>query len=153
MNSNEPKGAAHWIDHFVVGTNDMVAWADWAVNGIGLTRRPFTGLTTAARKNNIKIICFLWWDGGSCRIGAFLQPEIYPPANELGKELPRCGFYVRPQDVDTHLRRLDRYKIPHTDPIKTAADGDEGAVIYLADPDGNQYEFWAPLHMPEAQWI
>jgi catechol 2,3-dioxygenase-like lactoylglutathione lyase family enzyme len=48
-----------------------------------------------------------------------------------------------------HLRRLDRYKVPHTDPVKTAADGDEGTVIYFADPDGNQYEFWAPAHMPE----
>ncbi|MEX0804786.1 MAG: VOC family protein [Candidatus Binatia bacterium] len=149
MNNLEPKGAAHWIDHFVVGTNDMVAWADWAVNGIGLTRRPFRGLTTAARKKNIKIICFLWWQGGSCRIGAFLQPEIYPPANELGKELPRCGFYIRPEDIDTHLRRLDKYKIPRTDPVKTSADGDEGTAIYFADPDGNQYEFWAPVHMPE----
>ena len=43
MNNLEPKGAAHWIDHFVVGTNDIVAWTDWAVNGIGLTRRPFRG--------------------------------------------------------------------------------------------------------------
>ena len=36
MDNVEPKGAAHWIDHFVVGTNDIVAWTDWAVNGIGL---------------------------------------------------------------------------------------------------------------------
>jgi catechol 2,3-dioxygenase-like lactoylglutathione lyase family enzyme len=47
------------------------------------------------------------------------------------------------------LRRLDQHKIPHTDPVKTAADGDEGTVIYFADPDGNQYEFWAPVHIPE----
>jgi catechol 2,3-dioxygenase-like lactoylglutathione lyase family enzyme len=46
------------------------------------------------------------------------------------------------------LRRLDQHKIPHTDAIRTAADGDEGTVIYFADPDGNQYEFWATLHMP-----
>jgi catechol 2,3-dioxygenase-like lactoylglutathione lyase family enzyme len=148
MDNVEPKGAAHWIDHFVVGTNDMVAWVDWAVNGIGLTRRPFRGLTTAAQKKNMKIICFLWWEGGSCRIGAFLQPEIYPPAKELGQELPRCGFYIRPEDIDIHLRRLEQHKIPHSDPVKTATDGDEGTAIYFADPDGNQYEFWAPLHMP-----
>jgi hypothetical protein len=145
----EPKGAVHWIDHYVVGTNDMGAWADWAVNATGITRRPLIGLTTAARKRNIKITCFLWWDGGSCRIGAFLQPEIYPPAKALGEDLPRCGFYIRPEDIDLHLRRLDQYKILHTDPIRTASEGDEGTVIYLADPDGNQYEFWAPVHMPE----
>ena len=149
MDNVEPKGAAHWIDHFVVGTNDMVAWTDWAVNGIGLTRRPIRGLTTAAQNKKIKIICFLWWEGGSCRIGAFLQPEIFPRSDELGKELPRCGFYIQPGDIDTHLRRLDKHKILHTDPVKTAAEGEEGTVIYFADPDGNQYEFWAPAHMPE----
>jgi catechol 2,3-dioxygenase-like lactoylglutathione lyase family enzyme len=91
----------------------------------------------------------MWWEGGSCRIGAFLQPEIYPTAKELGKDMPRCGFYIRAEDIDHHLKRLDRHKIPHSDPVKTAADGDEGTVIYFADPDGNQYEFWAPVNMPE----
>lgn len=145
----EPKGAVHWIDHYVVGTNDMVAWVDWAVNATGITRRPIIGLTTAARKRNIKITSFLWWEGGSCRIGAFLQPEIYPAARPLGEDLPRCGFYIRPEDVNAHLRRLDQHKIPHSDPIRTAADGDEGTLIFFADPDGNQYEFWAPENMPE----
>ena len=70
------------------------------------------------------------------------------PAKELGKDMPRCGFYIRPEDIDRHLRRLDQHKIPHTDPMKTAADGEEGTVVYFADPDGNQYEFWAPVKMP-----
>lgn len=94
-------------------------------------------------------MCFLWWESGSCRIGAFLQPEIYPPAKPLGEDTPRCGFYIRAEDIDHHLRRLDRHKIPHTDPMRTVAQGDEGTVIYFADPDGNQYEFWAPVHVPE----
>jgi hypothetical protein len=149
MNIVEPKGAVHWIDHYVVGTNDMVAWVDWAVNATGITRRPIMGLTTAARKRNIKITSFLWWNGGSCRIGAFLQPETFPPAKALGTDLPRCGFYIRREDIDTHLRRLDRFKIPHSEPIRTTADGEEGTVIGFADPDGNQYEFWAPEQMPE----
>ncbi|HXF76081.1 MAG TPA: VOC family protein [Methylomirabilota bacterium] len=149
MADTEPRGAVHWIDHYVVGTNDMGAWVDWAVNATGIPRRPIIGLTTAARKRNIKITSFLWWQGGSCRIGAFLQPEIFPPAKALGEDLPRCGFYIWPRDIDAHLRRLDRHKIPHTDAIRTAADGEEGAVIYFADPDGNQYEFWAPARMPD----
>src|SRR5438445_5731430 len=90
----------------------------------------------------------MWWDDESCRIGAFLQPENYPAAKELGKDMPRCGFYVRPEDIERHLRRLDQHKIPHTDPVKTAADGDEGTIVCFADPDGNQYEFWAPVNMP-----
>ena len=48
-----------------------------------------------------------------------------------------------------HLRRLDQHKIPHSGAIRTAADGDDGTIIYFADPDGNQYEFWAPSQMPE----
>ncbi len=145
----EPRGTVHWIDHFIVGTNDMVAWVDWAVNATGLTRRPIRGITTAGRKKDAPIMCFLWWDGESCRIGAFLQPEVYPPAKPLGEDTPRCGFYVRPEDVDAHLERLDRHRIPHTDPVRTAAGGDEGTVVHFADPDGNQYEFWAPERMPE----
>ena len=148
MNDVEPKGAVHWIDHYVVGTNNLAAWAEWANQATGLPLRPINGLTTNMRKKNTPIFCFMWWEGGSCRIGAFLQPENYPPAKELGKDMPRCGFYIWPADIDRHVRRLDQYKIPHTDPIKTAAEGEEGTVIYFADPDGNQYEFWAPVKMP-----
>jgi hypothetical protein len=148
MGSKEPRGVVHWIDHFIVGTNDMVSWVDWAVNATGITRRPIRGITTNARKKDVPIMCFLWWDGESCRIGAFLQPEVYPQAKPLGEELPRCGFYIRPEDVDRHLERLERHDIPHTDPVRTADGGDEGTVIYFADPDGNQFEFWAPEHMP-----
>ncbi|HEU4341164.1 MAG TPA: VOC family protein [Candidatus Binatia bacterium] len=149
MTNDEPRGAVHWIDHYVVGTNDLSAWADWANKATGLPPRPINGLTTNMRKKNTPIFCFMWWEGGSCRIGAFLQPENYPPAKALGEDMPRCGFYIRPEDIDMHLRRLDRHKISHSDPIRTAAEGDEGTKIYFADPDGNQYELWAPVHMPE----
>ena len=149
MERHEPRGTVHWIDHFIVGTNDMVTWVDWAVNATGITRRPIRGITTTARKKDVPIMCFLWWEGESCRIGAFLQPEVYPSSKPLGEDTPRCGFYIRPEDVDAHLKRLDRHNIPHTDPVRTADGGDEGTVIYFADPDGNQFEFWAPDHMPE----
>jgi len=149
MVDDEPRGVVHWIDHYVVGTNDMVAWADWAVNATGIARRPIIGLTTAARKKNNPIMCFLWWEGGSCRIGAFLQSEVFPPSKGLGKDTPRCGFFIRPEDIDAHLRRLEHHGIPHSDPTRTAAEGEEGTAIYFEDPNGNQYEFWAPVHMPE----
>jgi catechol 2,3-dioxygenase-like lactoylglutathione lyase family enzyme len=149
MANEKSRGAAHWIDHYVVGTNDLSSWTQWALNATGLPIRPINGLTTGQRKKNTPIFCFMWWEGGSCRIGAFLQPEVYPPAKELGKDLPRCGFYIRPEDIDTHLRRLERHHIPHTGAMRTASDGEEGTVIYFADPDGNQYEFWAPERMPE----
>jgi catechol 2,3-dioxygenase-like lactoylglutathione lyase family enzyme len=149
MNTVEPRGAAHWIDHYVVGTNDLGAWPEWANKATGLPLRPINGITTTARKKNVPIFCFMWWEGGSCRIGAFLQPEVYPPAKDLGADLPRCGFYIRPEDLAFHLRRLDQHGIPHTDPEKVAGEGDEGTRICFADPDGNQYEFWAPRQMPE----
>jgi len=40
MSDVEPRGAVHWIDHYVVGTNDMVAWADWAVNATCVALQP-----------------------------------------------------------------------------------------------------------------
>src|SRR5215470_20398555 len=96
MAALEPHGAVHWIDHYVVGTNDMGAWVDWAVNATGITRRPIIGLTTSARKRNIKITSFLWWEGGSCRIGAFLQPEIYPQQSRWEKIFHAADFtFVR----------------------------------------------------------
>ncbi|HWH75884.1 MAG TPA: VOC family protein, partial [Candidatus Binatus sp.] len=149
MSEVEPKGAVHWIDHYVVGTNDLPGWSYWALHATGLPIRPINGLTTNMRKKNTPIFCFMWWDDESCRIGAFLQPENYPPAKELGKDMPRCGFYIRPEDIDKHLRRLDQHKIRHTDPVKNNSEGDDGTTIYFADPDGNQYEFWAPVQMPE----
>ena len=71
----EPKGAVHWIDHYVVGTNNLPAWSFWANQATGLPIRPINGLTTNMRKKNTPIFCFMWWDDESCRIGAFLQPE------------------------------------------------------------------------------
>ena len=75
MNNVEPKGAVHWIDHYVVGTNNLPGWSYWAMHATGLPIRPINGLTTNMSKKNTPIFCFMWWDDESCRIGAFLQPE------------------------------------------------------------------------------
>ena len=80
MNTVEPRGAAHWIDHYVVGTNDLGAWPEWANKATGLPLRPINGITTTARKKNVPIFCFMWWESGSCRIGAFL---LSPAASYL----------------------------------------------------------------------
>ena len=151
----------HWIDHVVVGTNNMNAWVEWAVNAIGgskwnpsgdNTRNSaglIGGLTTLERQRNRSIICFLVIGDGSCHFGAFLQNEMLPPSKGLGKGTPRYGFFVRPEDIEEHLRRLDGHGISHTDPVRTAAEGDEGTAIYLEDPDGNQFESWAPDRRPD----
>ena len=149
MAGDQREGTVHWIDHVVVGTNDMGAWIDWAVKAIGVTPGAIGGLTTEDRKRGRPIAVFLNIGDGSCHFGAFLQSEAIPPSKGLGKDLPRYGFFIRPDAIDEHLRRLDQHRIPHSDPVRTSAEGDEGTAIYLEDPDGNQFEFWAPVHMPE----
>ncbi len=139
---------AYWIDHFVVGTNDMNGWFNWANTTIGVSKVSFGGLTTKTRKDNRAIHCFIFIGDGSCRFGAFLQKEELPPSKGLGKGTPRYGFFVRPEDIDEHLTRLERLGVPHKGPVRTREGGEEGAVIYFEDPDRNQYEFWAPTRMP-----
>ena len=161
MAEQQTPGAVQWIDHVVVGTNDMNAWVEWAVSAIGASKwNPsgesmrsspglIGGLTTLERQRDRSIICFLEIGDGSCHFGAFLQKELFPPSEGLGKGTPRYGFFVRPEDIDEHLRRLDEHGIAHTPPVRTAAEGDEGTAIRFEDPDGNQFEFWAPERMPD----
>jgi len=149
MTHTEPRGAVHWIDHFVVGTNDMSAWVEWAVSVTGVRRQPISMLTTQARKKNLPIFCFLPFDNGSCRFGAFLQSETYAKGKPPGHEMPRYGFFIRAADIDEHLDRLVKLKVPHSEPVSEFTLGAQGTSIYFADPDGNQYEFWAPAEMPD----
>ena len=149
MVANKNDGAVHWIDHFVVPTNDLQSWVDWAVGAIGAEPGSFGGLTTQARKFDRPINCFMNVGDGSCHFGAFLQKQDLPSSKGLAKGTPRYGFFVRPEDIDEHLLRLERLATGHSAPIPTAEDGEEGTAIYFEDPDGNQYEFWAPTDMPD----
>ena len=142
-------GLIHWIDHCVVGTNDMNRWIEWAVNTLGVVPRRISGLTTEMRRRNASINCFVDISRGTCHLGAFLQSETLPPHAGLGKALPRYGLFIRPEDIPEHLARLDHVGVSHTAPVHTSAEGEEGTAIYFEDPDGNQYEFWAPAEMPE----
>jgi extradiol dioxygenase family protein len=67
----------------------------------------------------------------------------------LQNELPRYGWFIRPEDVESHLRRLDANGVPHSDPVRTSEEGEAGTAIRFADPDDNQLEFWAPDRMPD----
>ena len=141
-------GAAHWIDHVVVPTNNIDAWVTWGVNAIGVERGPIRGLSTAEQKRGGTIACFLDIGDGSCHFGAFLQKEQLPPSKGLGVDTPRYAFFVRPEDLDEHILRLERLGVPHTDPAQTAAEGADGVSVCFEDPDGNQFEFFAPAVMP-----
>ena len=58
-------------------------------------------------------------------------------------------MFVRPQDLDEHLRRLDANGTVHSQPVRKTDEGQDGTAIYWLDADGNQFEFWAPDAMPE----
>jgi catechol 2,3-dioxygenase-like lactoylglutathione lyase family enzyme len=142
------KAAAHWIDHVVVPTNNMDAWVNWAVNATGVERAPIRGLTTAEVKRGGTVACFLKIGDGSCHFGAFLQKEQLPASLGLGVDMPRYAFFVRAEELDDHIVRLDRFGVPHTDPVRMTTEGADGTSVIFEDPDGNQFEFWAPDEMP-----
>jgi predicted enzyme related to lactoylglutathione lyase len=139
-------GTIFWIDHFAVPSNDLDKWIRFQLNVLGAKLERINGLTTEARGRNQGVAAF-------CRtpysmVDGFLSDKQLPAPEQPGEGYPRFGFFIRPEDIDEHLRRLDENQVAHTDPIRTSAEGQEGTAIRFADPDGNQLEFWAPNHMP-----
>ncbi|MEA2642530.1 MAG: Glyoxalase/Bleomycin resistance protein/Dioxygenase superfamily [Chloroflexota bacterium] len=140
MLDDQRPGTIYWIDHYVVGSDDLERWADFQTKVIGAhpPDRP-----EAARR------FIIFQDLTSCcHHGAMLSPDPLPPSAGLGKGLPRHGLFIRQADIEQHLRRLDQYGVPHLDPVRTSAEGDEGISIAWEDPDHNQFEFWAPDRLP-----
>jgi hypothetical protein len=135
-------GTVYWIDHYVVGSDDLDRWADFQSKVIGAH-----GLEVQGPPNRRFIEFQEITD--CCHHGAMISPEPLPVPVPLGKGLPRHGLYIRQADIDKHLKRLDQYSVPHLDPIRTSAEGEEGIEIIWQDPDGNEFEFWAPDVLPE----
>lgn len=135
-------GTVYWIDHYVVGSDDLDRWADFQAKVIGAH-----GLEVQGARGQR----FIEFQGitDCCHHGAMISPEPLPAPAPLGKGLPRHGLYIRQQDIDQHLRRLDQLGVPHLDPMRTSAEGDDGITIIWQDPDGNEFEFWAPDVLPE----
>lgn len=141
MIEDQRPGTAYWIDHYVVGTDNLDRWADFMVKVIGA--QPQHDERPEARR------FIVFQDLTSCcHHGAMVSPDPLPPSAGLGKGLPRYGLYIRQSDIDMHLRRLDQYQVPHLDPVRVSTDGAEGISIAFEDPDGNQFEFWAPDELP-----
>ncbi|MBM2810544.1 MAG: hypothetical protein HW416_1303 [Chloroflexi bacterium] len=148
MSADRSTGTVYWIDHFVVGTNDLLPWIEYAECVLGGAPRPVSGLTTESRLHRGPIFCFV--DVGDCHAGAFLQQnEPLPPTRGLGTGLPRYGFFIRQEDVERQLRRLDDLGVLHAEAVRTGDLGDDGTSIVFQDPDGNQCELWAPVRMPD----
>jgi predicted enzyme related to lactoylglutathione lyase len=140
MLEDQRPGTVYWIDHYAVGTNNLERWVDF--------HERVLGAKTMRTRNPHPMNIFQDFDAGG-RHGGFVQQETLPPAAEPGNALPRYGFFIRLEDIDDHLHRLDAAQAPHSDPVRTSADGEDGTAIYWVDPDGNQFEFWAPAHLPE----
>ena len=180
MTTNSGRMTAHWLDHVAIPTNDLNVFTDWAVMTLGLRPGKFHGISTAERQKNVPVHVFLmmYEDNGEDHglgphhIGAFLTPEIMPEITApLGKGTPRHGFFIDPKDIDKHMARLEEIdhlarnptyfnpnqhgtgierSLPYSDPIRTSFAGEEGTIIYFKDPDGSDWEFWAPDKMPES---
>lgn len=143
MREDQRPGVVYWVDHHVVGTGDLGRWIDWATGVLGAEIRGASGPFTPDMR-----LCFAYLRD-PCHLVGFTDVEPLPPPAPLGEELPRYSLFIQPQDMDEHRRRLERLGVPHTDPIRTTEEGEDATVIYFADPDGNQWEFWAPTRLPE----
>lgn len=141
MLDDQRPGSVYWIDHYVVGSEDLDRWADFQVKVLGAQPQPPVG------PPGRRFIVFQDLTH-CCHHGAMFSPEPLPPSAGLGKGLPRHGLFIRQEDIDTHLRRLDECDVPHLDPVRTSAEGDDGISIAWEDPDHNQFEFWAPDRLP-----
>jgi len=130
-------GIAYWIDHFTLGTEDLERFIDFHARVFGAplqTPQPpgMAFMTVSA-----------------CHHGGFLQRSALPTPARPGNALPRYAYFVRKDDLEEHVRRLDANGVPHTSPIRTAAEGADGLAVRFVDLDGNQFEFWAPDELPE----
>jgi catechol 2,3-dioxygenase-like lactoylglutathione lyase family enzyme len=145
MNEASRPGAVYAIDHYAIPTNDLLGWMGFMERVLGGDWYYTHGLTTSESIRGGRPRTFYWV--GMHEIGGFLQRRALPPAMPLGS-LPRFGFWIRPEELDHHRRRLDDLGVEVSDPVRTSQEGEEGTALYFRDPDGNQYELWAPRALP-----
>lgn len=140
-NGKAQAGVVHWIDHWVVNTNDLERWTAFHTRVLGAE--------VMADPAGILVGIGVFVNFGRTRIGGFINGAPIPATKGLADGLPRYGVYVDKADLDKHLRRLDEAGAIHGQPFRTSAEGESGTAIRWQDPDGNQFEFWAPDVMPD----
>jgi predicted enzyme related to lactoylglutathione lyase len=133
-------GIVYWIDHYTIPTNDIRRAIAFHEQVLGATSLPDFGLP--AWKGMFQQVSPL------CQHALFFQREQLTPPEPLGAGLPRHAWFIDGRDIDAHLRRLDAAGALRSEPLRTAADGEDGTAIRWLDPDGNQLEFWAPRRLP-----
>ena len=140
MLDDQRPGSVYWIDHYVVPTADTRRWGDFYTRVLGAP--PEIGENVPDGGRRPAGTRFTWV--GRCHVGGSPYTGDLLP----GTGLPRYGWFIRSEDIDLHLRRLDQNAVAHSGPIRTSEEGEDGTAIRFADPDDNQLEFWAPSHMP-----
>jgi predicted enzyme related to lactoylglutathione lyase len=138
MAEDQRSGATYWIDHYVVPTADTGRWIDFYSDVLGGKARAGDELRPGTRFTYV----------GQCHVGGTPARKGNTMAPPTG--LPRYSWFIRPEEIDAHLKRLDANGVRHSDPIRTREEGEDGTAIRFTDPDGNELEFWAPARMPEA---
>lgn len=141
MAEDQRPGAVYWIDHAAVASADLDGWLDLMHDLLGARRWVQVGEGENRRAVFQKVTRYCGQDG-------FVSRSPLPPSKGLGQGTPRYGYFIRPEELETHLRRLDQLKVNHLDPLRTSAEGPSGTTIHWEDWDQNQYEFWAPDYMP-----
>jgi len=142
MKDDQRLGAMYWIDHFVVGTTDVARWGDWAGDVLGASH----AWHDTDKAPELRGATFR--DLGGCHIAAFLN-ESLPPDLGLGEGMPRYGMYIRRDDLDRQVNRLDQLGVRHTEPRRVTGLGEAGTAIAFEDFDHNQFELWAPDVLPD----
>jgi predicted enzyme related to lactoylglutathione lyase len=132
-------GTVQWIDHYVATTEDVPRWAAFHAHVLGAVTLPDPAGTLPGVFQQI----------GAIRHGGFRARLPIPPTFGIGRGLPRYGYYIDAVDIEAHVRRLDAAGAIRGAPLRTAYAGDPGVAIPWQDPDGNQFEFWAPDVMPD----
>jgi len=145
MAEDHRPGAVYWIDHYVVGTNNLETWSQFYTNILGAVPRSDSGRNDRPEDHPRAIFTNV---GQRCHLAGFVQDTPLPPSKGIGGDLPRQSWFIRTEDIDEHLRRLDRRGVEHTEAVRTSAEGQDGRAIDFEDPDGNQVELWAPIRLP-----
>ncbi|MEA2640279.1 MAG: Glyoxalase/Bleomycin resistance protein/Dioxygenase superfamily [Chloroflexota bacterium] len=149
MAIDDPRpGAVHFIDHYAVPTADLMRWQQFMQNALGGVYYYTHGLVSREEARGARPRTFYWV--GAQEIGGFLQRRALPAPGPLGRSYPRFGYWTRQAELDAHRRRFDALGVAASDPVRTSEDGEPGTAVYFTDPDGNQYELWAPDELPEA---
>jgi predicted enzyme related to lactoylglutathione lyase len=143
MLDDQRPGAIYWIDHYVVPTADTTRWGDFYTRVLGATPRSEEGRPERADPGGAERTLFTYV--GMCHVGGSPRAAGLTP----GAGFPRYSWYVRTEDVDEHLRRLDANGVGHSGPLHTSEEGEDGVAINFTDPDGNALQFWAPTRLPD----